>query len=185
MDFGYLLRILARRKWLIAGAMLTAAVATFLLIGLRPEKYKASVILATGIVNYKGINSDNSDAFVQQYQVQNAFSNLIEFVLSRSSMKILTIHMLKHDLSAGANQQEQPYRKANPKLSQFSQEEQNQLIAELAKINLDSINDPSFSQQFDYLLDKIARAYGYDHDALRRSIDVKRKGETDYLFALS
>ena len=181
MDFGYLLRILARRKWLIAGAMLTAAVATFLLIGLRPEKYKASVILATGIVNYKGINSDNSDAFVQQYQVQNAFSNLIEFVLSRSSMKILTIHMLKHDLSAGANQQEQPYRKANPKLSQFSQEEQNQLIAELAKINLDSINDPSFSQQFDYLLDKIARAYGYDHDALRRSIDVKRKGETDYL----
>ena len=181
MDFGYLLRILARRKWLIAGAMLTAAVATFLLIGLRPEKYKASVILATGIVNYKGINSDNSDAFVQQYQVQNAFSNLIEFVQSRSSMKILTIHMLKHDLSAGNNGPEKPYRQANPKLSSYSQEEQNELMAELAKINLDSINDPSFSQQFDYLLDKVARAYGYDHDALRRSLDVKRKGETDYL----
>lgn len=181
MDFGYLLRILARRKWLIAGAMLAAAVATYVLIGLRPEKYKASVILATGIVNYKGINSDNSDAFVQQYQVQNAFSNLIEFVQSRSSMKILTIHMLKHDLSAGSNGPEKPFRPANPKLSNFSQEEQNELMAELAKINLDSINDPSFSQQFDYLLDKIARAYGYDHDALRRSLDVKRKGETDYL----
>lgn len=181
MDFGYLLRILARRKWLIAGAMLAAAVATFLLIGLRPEKYRASVILATGIVNYKGINSDNSDAFVQQYQVQNAFSNLIEFVQSRASMKILTIHMLKHDLSSSANTTEKPFRHANPKLANFSEEEKNQLLAELSKIDLDSINDPSFSQQFDYLLDKVARAYGYDHDALRRSLEVKRKGETDYL----
>ena len=182
MDFGYLLRILARRKWLIAGAMLAAATATFLLIGMRPEKYRASVILATGIVNYKGINSDNSDAFVQQYQVQNAFSNLIEFVQSRSSMKILTIHMLKHDLSAGNNTTEKTRSgEANLKFSQFSQEEKNQLLAELSKISLDSINDPSFSQQFDYLLDKIARAYGYDHDALRRSLEVKRKGETDYL----
>lgn len=181
MDFGYLFRILARRKWLIAGAMLVTALATFTMIGLRPEKYKASVILATGIVNYKGINSDNSDAFVQQYQVQNAFSNLIEFVQSRSSIKILTIHMLQHDLAASSNGPEKPFRTANASLSKFTQEEQNQLMAELSKINLDSINDPSFSQQFDYLLDKVARAYGYDHDALRRSIDVKRKGETDYL----
>lgn len=181
MDFGYLLRILARRKWLIASAMLAAAIATFLLIGWRPEKYKASVILATGIVNYKGINSDNSDAFVQQYQVQNAFSNLIEFVQSRSSMKILTIHMLKRDLSASSSTPEKPFREANPKFSQFSAEEKNKLLAELVRINLDSINDPSFSQEFDYMLDKVARAYGYDHDALRRSLDVKRKGETDYL----
>lgn len=181
MDFGYLLRILLRRKWLIIAAMLAAACATFALIGLRPEKYKSTVILATGIVNYKGINSDNSDAFVQQYQVQNAFSNLIEFVQSRSSIKILTIHMLKHDLSASSNASEQPFRHANPKWSQFSQEEQNTLMAELSKINLDSINDPSFSQEFDYLLDKVARSYGYDHDAIRRSLDIKRKGETDYL----
>ncbi len=181
MDFGYLLRILLRRKWLIIGAMLAAACATFTLIGLRPEKYKSTVILATGIVNYKGINSDNSDAFVQQYQVQNAFSNLIEFVQSRSSIKILTIHMLKRDLSASNNEKEQPFRQTNPKWSQFSQEEQNKLMAELSKINLDSINDPSFSQEFDYLLDKVARSYGYDHDAIRRSLDIKRKGETDYL----
>ncbi len=181
MDFGYLLRILARRKWLIIGAMAVAALATYMFIGLRPEKYKASVIMATGIVNYKGINSDNSDAFVQQYQVQNAFSNLIEFVQSRSSIKILTIHMLRHDLSASINGVEKPFRKANPNFAQFSQEEQNQLLAELSKINLDSINDPSFSQQFDYLLDKIARGYGYDHDAIQRSLSVKRKGETDYL----
>lgn len=181
MDVGYLLRILARRKWLILIAMLAAAVATFLFIGRKPERYRASVIMSTGIVNYKGLNSNDDDAFVQQYQVENAFSNLIEFIRSRSSVKLLTLQMLKHDLAAEDSGAEQPFRQANKSLSDFTETERQTLVAELAKINLDSINDPSFSQQFDYLLDKIARAYGYDNDAILRGLTVKRRSATDYL----
>ncbi len=181
MDVGYLIRILARRKWLILIAMLAAAVATFFFIGRKPERYRAVVTMATGIVNYKGINSDNSDAFVQQYQVENAFSNLIEFIRSRSSVKLLTIQMLRHDLLAEEGGNERPFRQANKNLSDFSDEERNTLLADLVKINLDSLNDPSFSQQFDYLLDKIARAYGYDNDAIIRGLLVKRRAATDYL----
>jgi len=165
--------------------MLGAAALTFFFIGQKPERYKASVILATGIVNYKGINSDNSDAFVQQYQVDNAFSNLIEFTQSRSTIKVLTIEMLRHDLSASANGPEKPFRQPNPALINMSAEEfaktGRSLLAEINKISLDSLADPSFSQQFDYLLDRAARSYGYDHDAFRRSLGVKRKGQTDYL----
>lgn len=179
MDFGYLLRILARRKWLILAVMFGAGATAFFFIGRKPAMYRASVILSTGIVNYKGLNSDNSDAFVQQYQVENAFSNLIEFAQSRSCIKLLTIQMLHHDLlsdsTGGA------FRQANKGLSNFSDDDVQKLRAGLLGMNLDSISDPAFSQQFDYLLDKIARAYGYDHDAVRRSLSVKRKGETDYL----
>ncbi len=182
MDVGYLLRILARRKWLIFAAMLAAAVATFFFIGHKPERYKATVIMATGIVNYKGINSDNSDAFVQQYQVENAFSNLIEFIRSRSSVKLLTIQLLKHDLLAETGHSpDRPFRQANKSLSDFTDEERDTLLAQLLKINLDSISDPSFNQQFDYLLDKVARAYGYDNDAVLRGLLVKRRTATDYL----
>lgn len=182
MDFAYLLGIIARRKWLILAAMATAAVATYLFIGSRPERYKASVVVATGIVNYKGINSDNSDAFVQQYQVENAFLNLIEFAQSRSAIKLLTIEMLQHDLaSEGGNGGAKPFREANRKLSNFSDEEKKQLFSALQKIQLDSLADPAFSQQFDLLLDKVARAYGYDNDALLRGLSVKRKTSTDYL----
>ncbi|MBV6442392.1 MAG: hypothetical protein DYG98_06860 [Haliscomenobacteraceae bacterium CHB4] len=181
MDVGYLLRILARRKWLILIAMVAAAVATFLFIGRKPEQYRATVIMSTGIVNYKGLNSNDDDAFVQQYQVENAFSNLIEFIRSRSSVKLLTIQMLKHDLLAEVSGTEQPFRQANKGLSDFSSEERSTLLAELVKINLDSISDPAFSQQFDYLLDKIARAYGYDNDAILRGLLVKRRSATDYL----
>ncbi|MEO6758182.1 MAG: Wzz/FepE/Etk N-terminal domain-containing protein, partial [Saprospiraceae bacterium] len=95
MDIAYLLRILARRKWLILSAMLAAAVVTFLLIARKPERYKATVIVSTGIVNYKGLNADNSDAFVQQFQIENAFANLIEYAQSRSAIKLLSIDMLR------------------------------------------------------------------------------------------
>ncbi len=181
MDISYLLRILARRKWLILSAMLAAAIVTFLMIGRKPERYKASVIVSTGIVNYKGVNADNSDAFVQQYQVENAFANLIEYAQSRSAIKLLSIDMLRHDLSAQGSGTEQPYRQPNKKLVSFTDEEEKALLAQLLKINLDSLSDPSFSQEFDYLLDKIARSYGYDHDAIRNSLSVKRKAATDYL----
>jgi polysaccharide biosynthesis transport protein len=180
MDIGYLLRILARRKWLIFSVMLAAATAMYFLIGRKPEMYRSSVILSTGIVNYKGINSDNSDAFVQEYQVQNAFSNRIEFVRSRSSIKLLTILMLKHDLEAEGNSALKPFRKQSPAIP-IEPTDIQKLLTEIDKLNLDSISDPSFSQQFDFLLDKTSRSYGYDHDAINRSLEVKRKGDTDYL----
>ncbi len=181
MDISYLFRILARRKWLIISTMLAAAAITFFLIGRKPERYKASVIVSTGIVNYKGLNSDNTDAFVQQYQVENAFANLIEYAQSRSTIKLVSIEMLKHDLAAKGSGTEQPYRKPDKELVDFTEEEEKQLFSQLIKINVDSISDPSFSQEFDYLLDKIARSYGYDHDAMKRNLTVKRKAATDYL----
>ncbi|MBN8678521.1 MAG: hypothetical protein J0M29_09870 [Chitinophagales bacterium] len=175
MDFTYLLNILLRRKWLILGAMATAAVATFFFIGQKPARYKSSVVMATGIVNYKGINSDNSDAFVQQYQVENAFSNLLEFAQSRSAIKLVTIEMLQHDLGG-----QTAFRQPNPALP-FTEQEKQSLLQQLKGIQLDSLEDPSFSPDFDFLLDKVARAYGYDNDAILRSLSVKRKGQTDYL----
>lgn len=181
MDLGYLLRILNRRKWVIAAAMLAAMFATFYLVGLKPERYKASAIMATGIVNYKGINSDGTDAFVQQFQIENAFANLTEFVLSRASLKILTMEMLKHDMNATKNGTNKAFKRPDKKLIDYSDAEGEKLLQYLNQIDLDSIIDPAFGQEFDYLLDKISRSYGYDHDQLLKSIAVKRKGTTDYL----
>jgi uncharacterized protein involved in exopolysaccharide biosynthesis len=175
MDFTYLLNILLRRKWLILGAMAAAALGTFFFIGQKPARYKSGVVMATGIVNYKGINSDNSDAFVQQYQVENAFSNLLEFAQSRSAIKLVTIEMLQHDLGG-----QTAFRQPNPALP-FTEQEKQSLLQQLKEIKLDSLEDPSFSPDFDFLLDKVARAYGYDNDAILRSLAVKRKGQTDYL----
>ncbi len=183
MDFGYLLQILGRRKWLVLSAMFASAFLVFYMIGKRPERYKANVILATGIVNYKGFNSNGDDAFVQQFQIENAFSNLMDFAQSRSSFKILSLYMLQHDLEAEKMQNGGwPFR--NPNLDLYGAgitNEAEQLRQMLGNIRLDSISDPAFSQEMDYLIDRVSRTYGYDHDAMGRSITVKRKGTTDYL----
>jgi len=182
MDFSYLLNILLRRKKLILGVAAAAAIGTFFFIGQKPDRYKSSVVMATGIVNYKGIKSDNSDAFVQQYQVENAFSNLLEFAQSRSAIKLVTIALLQHDFAAERGSgAAQAFRQPNLSLSKFSDAEKQELAAELERIKLDSLGDAAFSPQFDFLLDKIARAYGYDNDAILRSLAVKRKSQTDYL----
>jgi polysaccharide biosynthesis transport protein len=183
MDFGYLLQLLNRRKWLILSAMLLSGVLVYVLIGRRPERYKATVLISTGIVNYKGINSNGDDAFVQQFQIENAFANLTEFAQSRSSLKLLTLHMLKHDLQAESdNNKEWPFRKPNVKLyGEGILNEAQQLLATIQQLHLDSISNPSFSQDMDYLIDRVSRTYGYDHDAILRSLAVKRKGSTDYL----
>ncbi len=181
MDISYLLRILGRRKWLIFSVMAAAALATFIFVGRRPEAYKSTVILSTGIVNYKGINSSGTDAFVQEFQIQNAFSNLLEFVKSRSNIKMLTIAMLQHDMPGGLAYKGESFATPNPALSEFTEEQARQLLSEINKINIDSLQDFNFSPQTDYLLDRISRAYGYDHEALLRAITIKRKGETDNL----
>ena len=183
MDFGYLLQILTRRKWLILASMIAAGAVVFFLIGRKPERYKSTVVLATGIVNYKGFNSNGDDAFVQQFQIENAFSNLIDFAQSRSSFKILTLQLLKHDLNAEKKtDMNWPFRQPNLKLyGEGIRDEAERLLVQLNDIQTDSITDPAFSPEMDYLIDRVSRAYGYDFGALGRSISVKRKGSTDYL----
>jgi Mrp family chromosome partitioning ATPase len=91
--------------------------------------------------------------------------------------------MLQHDLNAeSSGSTEWPFRQPNLKLyGEGIRQEAQDLLAELNRIRLDSVADPAFSQQFDYLTDRVARTYGYDHDAILRSLSVKRKGNTDYL----
>ena len=182
MDIQFLLRILMRRKWHIAAAAILCAVLAFIWAGRKPNQYRATVVLATGIVNYKGINSDKDASFVQQYQVENAFSNLMDFARSRSSIKLLSIQMLMHDLEANLAGKSVAFRQPNLQLYAFEQgREDRELLDMMRKINLDSISDPAFSQEFDFLLDRVSRAYGYDHDAIQRSLQMRRKGDTDNL----
>ncbi len=182
MDFQYLLRILSGRKWIILSVAAAASILAFYMIGKKPQMYKAEVILSTGIVNYKGFNADKDGGFVQEYQIENSFSNLMEFCQSRSSIKLLTLKLLRHDLLAdGGSSATKPFRQPNLALSNFSADEKMELLDGLRKVKLDSLIDPSLDARMDFLLDKVSRAYGYDHDQLRNALEIKRIGETDYL----
>lgn len=182
MDFSNLINIIARRKWLILGAMLVAAALTYTLIGMKPELYRSETVVSTSILNYKGIGDDGgSGGFVQPFQIENGFANLIEFIRSRATIKLMTIEMVRHDLGARASNG-QSFRQPNMALANFSDEDARYVLTEINKIALDSLSeDLILNSDLEYKLDQIARAYGYDNDALLNSLTVKRKAATDYI----
>lgn len=182
MDFSHLLHIVLRRKWLILGAMLAAAAMTYIFIGMKPEKYRASTTISTSILNYKGIGEEGGGGFVQQFQIENAFANLIEFIRSRATIKLMTIEMLRHDLAGQyGGSAEKPFRQPNKGLVNFSDEDARYVLNEINKLPLDSLSEVELNSDLSLKLDQIARAYGYDNDALLGALTVRRKAATDYI----
>jgi uncharacterized protein involved in exopolysaccharide biosynthesis len=181
MNISHLVSLLIRRLWLILATGAFAAGLTFWLIGRQPKTYRAEAMTATGVINYKGITSSKNEGFVQEYMINNAFSNLLDFSRSRTTMKLLQIHLLKHDLAAMYNQEGTPMRMPNNAISTFTDEEGKHLLTELQKIDVESVTDPTMTPQMDNLLYKVSAAFRYDHDALSAQTAVIRKGATDYL----
>jgi Mrp family chromosome partitioning ATPase len=181
MDFNYHLRLLLRRLLLIGAVGLAAALLTYNLLGRRPVVYKSTAILATGIVNYKGLSNSKNEGFVQPYMVDNAFSNMMDYAKSRTSLKLHQIYLLRHDLEAMYEGHGEPFRQPNRGIANYTDDEAKAFLKELQKINLDSITDPSFDQDVDNTLNNISVAYGYDHDAILRQVSLARRGQTDYI----
>lgn len=185
MNIRYLLSVLIQRLWLIGAVALSAALLAYWLVGRQPDTYQSQAILATGIINYKGISTEKSEGFVQEYMINNAFSNLTDFAVSRSTLKLIQIALMRHDLEAQYDGIGTAMRQPNRSLSDFTDAEGRQLLEELKKVNLDSITELSFGTDLNVLLTKVAIAYGYDHDALLRQNTLQRKGQTDYLVLTS
>ena len=97
MDIQYFLNVLNKRKWLILLAMIIPAIATYFIVGMQKDKFKSDAILAPGIIDYKGIDMAEDHPFIQQYQVEMSYSNIIEFIQSRPNIKFLTYQLLLHD----------------------------------------------------------------------------------------
>ncbi len=185
MNLRYLLSMLIQRLWLIGAVALLAALLAYWLVGRQADTYQSEAILATGIINYKGISTDKEEGFVQEYMINNAFSNLTDFAVSRSTLKLVQIALTRRELEAQYEGMGTPMRQPNRRLSDFSDAEGRQLLEELKKINLDSITELSFDTDLSALLTKVAIAYGYDHDALLRQNTLLRRGQTDYLVLTS
>jgi uncharacterized protein involved in exopolysaccharide biosynthesis len=98
MDILFFFQLLMRRKWLIVLPAIVGAVLTFMLVQSLPKKYLSAARLSTGIVDFKSIKVGNDNPFVQQFQIDGRFSNLIEQMMSAPSVKMMARELLLHDL---------------------------------------------------------------------------------------
>lgn len=180
MDFQFFIDTLNRRKWLLIGASLLAALATLVVMLQMPEKYRANAQVETGIIDYKGVRLERENPFVQKFQVENAFSNLITNMQGRATLNKLSELMLAHDLTSP-----NPFREPDWE-NVKNVEDPSSIDLEAARRVLVSRLDSSSTSVLPassngVRISKIAEAYGYDFDNLRKELMVSRIGDTDYL----
>ncbi|RMD71141.1 MAG: hypothetical protein D6818_08150, partial [Bacteroidetes bacterium] len=170
MDIGYLWNILWRRKWLVATSMVLAGVLAFLVVTLLPSRYESSALIETGILNYKGVVIERESAFVQKFQIESSFNQLIEFMKSRTMLQRLSARLLAHDL-----QSDEPFRE--PEDLAALQNLSPQFIESLAV----ALPQDTSTWQMNHRMKELAKAFGYDYETLLEHLTIQRKGDTDYL----
>lgn len=176
MDLLFILNILWKRKWLLLLTAIATTLLTYFLLGLWPAEYKSEAILRTGIIERRGVDLERDNPFVQQFQVRSQFSNLINRLQSRTSIKKLSNQLLLHDLKAIAKG-ETPFHKLNEDEWVYeaaaAKEITELLEQEIQGSEIDRTKAPQIR--------KVARAFQYDYESLLEELMIQRDGDTDYL----
>ena len=176
MDLWYLFNILWRKRWLIVLVTVLTSATTWIFLGSQAESYKARAVISTGIIEYKGLTLQKEGSFVQQFQIESSFNNLIERMKSRTTLNVLTQRLLEHDLGV-SEEAGPPFRRPEPDELPFHQSEIDSIVQKL-KTNLsDSINEPVTNQPPPS--QRLAEAFGYDYETLDEDLKIQRVGESD------
>ena len=183
MDIQYFFKVLRRRIWLILSVVVAAAIATYILVGKLPDNFKTNAILSTGIIEDQGFDLDNTSVFMQEFVTKTKFSNLIENMKNRSSIRLLTHRLLEHDLSA---QEAEPFRMLTSleepeKLESISPDLLNDFQRDLDSIDPNTSLQSQDNQDFNRLFKTVSKAMEYDYESIVENLNISRIGETDYL----
>jgi len=135
-------------------------------------------VISTGIIDYKGVSLQLDNPFIQQFQIESSFNSLIEKMKSRTSVRLLTDTLLRHDLLV-AKTGERPFREPEAEEIGLSEDELNSVVMKLKANFTDTVMNEKPHTQLSN--NKLAEAYGYDYDALLKKLNIQRIGETDYL----
>lgn len=180
MDLQYFWNILARRKWLILTVMLVTSLATYFFVDRLEPKYLSDAQFSTGIVDFKGIDVETDNFYLQKFTVEISFGNLIELMKSPRNLRFLTYRLLIHDLDGN----ETPFRTLDPEEEydfNYSQEEIQHLVNVLSE-KLGQLEVPLDDAKLDRAYRDLAEAYKYDYETLLEdNLGIERKSDTDFL----
>lgn len=173
MDLQYYINVLWRRKWLLIGIPLVAMIVVYFIIFSLPKAYKARAILATGITEQSEGNPLGGYVFMQPFEVNTKFANLIELLKSSPLATAVGYELLLHDLSNKGK----AFRK--PKDENLNFDEGSMVALLRRKLQAENILSANASQE-DQLY-RVLKAYGYDADNISRMTSVSRVPESDFL----
>jgi Mrp family chromosome partitioning ATPase/uncharacterized protein involved in exopolysaccharide biosynthesis len=176
MDLIYLFKILFKRKWIILGAAVIAALIAYFSTRNEQKQYKSTAQISTGFTISDDIKV-NSESF-NFYEADTKFENAVVTLTSPTVLTLLSYTLILHDL-----QNPRPFR-------QLTNEEKNSdLYKSINKqdaitvfqnkheaMSLLTSYDPNEKKLIELL-----KLYGYDYNSLSKSLNAYRLERTDYI----
>ncbi len=184
MDFLFFIKVLLRRKWLILFVSILAVVVAYFIASELPESFKSKVVISTGIIEKKNIYTDNENPFVQEFQIENKFSNLIELMTSRLSINMVSYQLLLHDYGfyIDSTYKVAPFRTLNEEAALDFTPTEIQKAVELAYKKLNhEIDVDSIDHQTEKDLKQLLKELKYDYETLYEEVGISRVVKTDFL----
>ncbi len=175
MDFIYLFRILAKRKWIIIGAAVLAALVAYLLTGNDSKEYRSTSQVSTGFTVSDEIKLNENFSF---YEAETKFENAIVTFTSPSVISLLSYNLILHDLTSPT-----PFKT-------FSEEEKKSTLFKSVDLEdakrifqnrLESMNLLTSYKPEEKNLIELLNAYGYDYKTITKNLNVYRLKRTDYI----
>jgi len=177
MEFVYIFRLLFRKKWIILGFALLAAIAAFLLTLRMKPQYKSSAQLSTGFTLSEDIKLADEGFNLSQIDVK--FNNAIENITSPKVIGLLSYRLLLHDLNSN-----EPFRvpekeriTSSKELSSLNKD----LVKKTLQNKIDSIKLLSTAVPLEKNIIDYLKVYGYHTSDIMKSLYVGRFQRTDYI----
>ena len=176
MDFIYLLRVLLKRKWIILGAAVLAALLALYFTRNESKQYLSSAQISTGYA-IKEVVSINPD--FDPYAAETKFNNAIVTFSSDPVLSLLSYQLILHDLDSI----DVPFRAltAEQKATEAYKNVNIEDARYVFRNKLDSMSMLTSYKPEERKLLEFLGLYGYDYKSISKNLSIYRLQRTDYL----
>jgi succinoglycan biosynthesis transport protein ExoP len=174
MDFIYLVRVLLKRKWIIIGAGIIAALIAYYFTRNEPKTYRSTAQVSTGFTISDEIKVNENFSF---YEADTKFNNAIVTCTSPAVISLLSYKLILHDLT------EAPFRTLSPEQKQSSLYQGiNKEVAKIVFSNkLETMSMLTSFKPEEKKLIELLNLYGYNYQNISNNLNVYRLQRTDYI----
>ena len=176
MDLAYLFRVLLKRKWIIIGSAVLAALVAWFLTRNQPKIYSSNARFSTGyaVPDEIRVNENNYSL----YDADVKFNNAINTWTSPSVVSLLGYTLMLHDLgNPDAFRRLTAAQKASAFYKSIDQEAARKVFEE--KLETMSVLTSYKPEERDLL--EYMNMYGYSYKYLSQAVNVYQVQRTDYI----
>ncbi len=176
MDFAYLFRILLKRKWIIIGTSVAAALIAFLVARDDKKLYRSTSQFSTGFTTSEDVRV-NPDSY-NFMEADTKFNNVTVTAMSPTVVSLLGYKLLLHDLSSP-----RPFRRLTDREQQLPLVKSIDMAkaAQTLETKWETMSLLTSYLPEERKLLELLNVYKYDYKSLTKYLAVYRMQHTDYI----